>query len=269
MGLPLCQGCGKPSNMTGFFIKKAFFDGWDHLWGLVALNLGSLALLSAFVLVPSALGIPGGWLWAVLGFLALAAYHLVCSAALREAAEYRNLSVRAFRDALREHGAAGLAFGAVLALLGVLFLTAVPFYLSRGGILAWFAAGTLFWCSLILLLALQWFPAVRALLPGPLRSSVRKCFLLLADNLGFSVFLFLYTLAGLVLSVFSAFLAPGIAGAALGTVDALRLLLKKYDWLEAHPGTDRRRIPWEDLLEEERELIGKRTLKGMIFPWKE
>lgn len=255
--------------MTGFFIKKAFFDGWDHLWGLVALNLGSLVLLAVFVLVPAALGLPGGWLWAVLGFLALSVYHLVSAAVLREAAEYRSLSVRAFRDALRNHGAAGLVLGAVLVLVGFLFLTAVPFYLARGGILAWFSAGTLFWCTLILLLALQWFPAVRALLSGPLRSSVRKCFFLLTDNLGFSVFLFLYTVAGLVLSVFSAFLVPGIAGAALGTVDALRLLLKKYDWLESRPGADRRKIPWGDLLAEERELVGKRTLKGMIFPWKE
>lgn len=255
--------------MTGFFIKKAFFDGWDHLWGLVALNLGALALLSGFVLVPSALGLPGGWLWPGLGFLLLAAYSLVCAAVLRDAAEYRNLSLSAFRKALGTHAAAGLAYGIALALIFLLLLTALPFYLSHGGFLGWFAAGTLFWCSLIVLLALQWFPAVRALLPGPLGASVRKCFLLLADNLGFSIFLAFYSTAGFVLSVLSAFLAPGISGMALGSVVALRLLLLKYDWLEAHPGADRRKIPWPEILEEEGDLVGKRTLKGMIFPWKE
>ena len=255
--------------MTGFFIKKAFFDGWDHLWGLVALNLGALALLSGFVLVPAALGLPGGWFWPGLGFLLLEAYSLVCAAVLRDAAEYRNLSLPAFRDALRTHAAAGLVYGLALALLLLLFLTAFPFYLSRGGILGWFAAGTLFWCFLIALLALQWFPAVRALLPGTLGASVRKCFLLLADNLGFSILLALYSTAGFILSMFSAFLAPGISGTALGSVVALRLLLKKYDWLEAHPDADRRKIPWPEILEEERDLVGNRTLKGMIFPWKE
>ena len=31
--------------MTGFFIKKAFFDGWDNLISLVVLNLGYLVVL--------------------------------------------------------------------------------------------------------------------------------------------------------------------------------------------------------------------------------
>ncbi|HOX13253.1 MAG TPA: hypothetical protein P5117_09175 [Spirochaetia bacterium] len=255
--------------MTGFFIKKAFFDGWDHLWGLVALNLGALALLAGFVLAPLALELPGGAVWPGLGFLVLSAYSLVCAEVLKDAAEYRNLSLPAFREALKRRGVLGLAFGAALSAALVLFWISVPFYLSRGSFLGWFAAGTLFWCFLIALLALQWFPAVRALLPGTVKASVRKCFLLLADNLGFSILLALYSAAGLVVSVFSAFLVPGLSGTVLGSVVALRLVLKKYDWLEAHPGADRRKVPWEELLEEERELLGKRTLKGMIFPWKE
>ncbi len=255
--------------MTGFFIKKAFFDGWDHLWGLVALNLGALALLAGFVLAPLALELPGGAVWPGLGFLLLSAYSLVCAEVLRDAAEYRNLSLAAFREALRRRGGLGLAFGAALSAALVLFRISVPFYLSRGSFLGWFAAGTLFWCFLLVLLALQWFPAVRTLLPGPVGASVRKCFLLLADNLGFSILLALYSAAGLAISLFSAFLVPGLSGTVLGSVVALRLILKKYDWLEAHPGADRRRIPWEEILEEERDLVGKRTLKGMIFPWKE
>jgi hypothetical protein len=43
----------------------------------------------------------------------------------------------------------------------------------------------------------------------------------------------------------------------------------KYDYLEENPRADRKHIPWETLLREERERVGKRTLKGMIFPWKE
>ena len=33
--------------MIGFFIKKAFFDGWDNLIGMVVLNLGFLLILLA------------------------------------------------------------------------------------------------------------------------------------------------------------------------------------------------------------------------------
>jgi hypothetical protein len=29
------------------------------------------------------------------------------------------------------------------------------------------------------------------------------------------------------------------------------------------------RVPWDALLAEDREQVGVRTLRGMIFPWKE
>jgi len=64
-------------------------------------------------------------------------------------------------------------------------------------------------------------------------------------------------------------LLPGLAGLALGSDVALKLRLHKYDWLEAHPDANRRKIPWDDLLEEDRELVGKRTFRGMFFPWKD
>jgi hypothetical protein len=73
----------------------------------------------------------------------------------------------------------------------------------------------------------------------------------------------------LVLSVFTAGLLPGLAGIALSADVALRLRLFKYDWLEANPEANRRKVPWDDLLEEDRELVGTRTFKGMFFPWKE
>ena len=34
--------------MKGFFIKKAFFDGWDNLIGMVLFNIGYLAIAMAF-----------------------------------------------------------------------------------------------------------------------------------------------------------------------------------------------------------------------------
>ena len=37
-------------SMIGFFIKKAFFDGWDNLIGLVLYNLVSIGLLILLLL---------------------------------------------------------------------------------------------------------------------------------------------------------------------------------------------------------------------------
>ncbi len=46
--------------------------------------------------------------------------------------------------------------------------------------------------------------------------------------------------------------------------------IMKYKYIEENHITNARtKIPWEALLLEENESIGRRTLKGMIFPWKE
>ena len=38
--------------------------------------------------------------------------------------------------------------------------------------------------------------------------------------------------------------------------------------LEANPDATKKDINWEDLLYEEKQLVGPRSLKNMIFPWK-
>jgi uncharacterized membrane protein YesL len=145
----------------------------------------------------------------------------------------------------------------------------LPFYLQVGGLAGALAAGVVFWCSVVALLALQFYIPLRARLGGGLRKNLRKSFLIFFDNPGFSLFLFLYNAATAALSFFVAFLLPGFAAVALAQDVALRERLYKYDWLEAHPEAKRGDIPWDELLEEDRELVGKRTLKGMFFPWKE
>ena len=89
------------------------------------------------------------------------------------------------------------------------------------------------------------------------------------DNSGLAIFVLLHNFIALLLSVFLAFIFPGPAGALLYLDEALRLRLLKYDWLEANPGADRKKIPWDALLIEEREKTGVRTLKNLIFPWKD
>ncbi|HVP19812.1 MAG TPA: hypothetical protein VMU36_12520, partial [Spirochaetia bacterium] len=89
------------------------------------------------------------------------------------------------------------------------------------------------------------------------------------DNPGFSIGLAICALIVAGVSVFTAFLLPGFATVLLWWNVAAKLRLYKYDWLEQNPGADRRRVPWDALLVEDRERVGKRTLRGMIFPWRE
>jgi hypothetical protein len=77
------------------------------------------------------------------------------------------------------------------------------------------------------------------------------------------------SVAVLALSAFTALLIPGITGLLIWHQVALKIRLCKYDYLEENPDANRRQIPWDALLIDDRERVGKRTLRGMIFPWKE
>jgi hypothetical protein len=257
--------------MIGSFIKKAFFDGWDHLFSLLVLNLGFILAVGIGLLLPGGLSLPA---WAgiglsIVGIAAGAVWWSTSIFALKGVADFGSFHARDLLHYLNEGLVPGLQVAALL--VGVAFVVSVglPFYLSLGGVLGALAAGVIFWFAIILLLALQYYIPLRARLGGGLRKNVRKSFMLFFDNPLFSIFLFLYGIVTLALSFFLAFLLPGFAGLALAHDDALRLRLYKYDWLEAHPEANRRQIPWEELLEEDMELVGKRTLRGMFFPWKE
>ena len=258
--------------MIGFFAKKAFFDGWDHLFSLVLLNAGSIALLALGLLVPPLLAPSGAWLslaFACLCALLGAVWFSACVFALRAVADFGQLTLGSVLAALKEGLLPGLQFGGLALGIYAALRVGVPFYLASGGFLGALAAGLLLWVGVVLLLALQWYLPLRARLGGGFAKNLRKSLVLFFDNGLFSLFLFLYDAFGLALSFFLAFLVPGPAGVALALDDALRLRLYKYDWLEANPGARRRDVPWESLLTEDKELVGKRSLKGMLFPWKE
>jgi hypothetical protein len=257
--------------MIGFFIKKSFFDGWDNLFSLILLNLGFIAVVALGFVLPASLGAPA-WLALVLGALALAAIAVwlsACVFALKGVSDFGSFHFGELRGFVKQGLAPGLQVGALIAAGYFVISIGLPFYLSLGGMLGALAAGVIVWSAVLLLLAIQYYIPLRARLGGGLRKNLRKSFLIFFDNPGFSLFLFIYSAINLALSGVLAFLVPGFAGLALAQNVALRLRLRKYDWIEEHPEAKRSQVPWDDLLEEDRDLVGKRTLKGMFFPWKE
>jgi len=258
--------------MIGFFIKKSFFDGWDNLFALAALNIGYLLLAIVFIILPSILG--AGMALSIasicVGVLALAVWHSLTACAADRLADYKSIG---FREFFMNIGAAwkpGIAFGFLCLLVLFSFTVGIPFYFTMKSFFGLFLASLLFWVNLTLILASQYFLPLAARRGGSLRRNARVALSLLMDNIAFSFFLLFYNIASLLLSLAVAFLVPGLAGVSLASADAVKLRLRKYEWLEGKEPTARRqRIPWGELLEEEKDLVGERTLKGMIFPWKE
>jgi uncharacterized membrane protein YesL len=259
-------------TMIGFTIKKAFFDFWDNLFRIVLMNLGFILLLGIPVFVPYwlyPLGTAASAAAFIIGVLVIFVYAGAVSLMARDISDYLQPGFADFISYVKDSWLSSLLFGLlVLAHIAVL-MTAFPVYASMKNIFGLGAMVFIFWVSVIWLAASQYFFPLRARLDRSFGKDIKKCFLLFFDNTGFTFVLGLGTVFIGVISSFTAFLLPGFAAVLLWLQVSFKLRLMKYDYLEANPDADRKKIPWETLLIDEEERVGKRTLKGMIFPWKE
>lgn len=257
--------------MIGFLLKKAFFDGWDNMFRLVPLNLGFIASAAIPVFGAQSLAsVPALSIGVfVLGVLWCFVYLSASAVVLRKISDYGIFGFADFVGALKDSWLAGLVLGVLV--VAAIFLASIvlPFYFSMGSMFGIFAAALVFWTLVVAFLALQYYLPLRARLDRDPRKIVKKCFILFFDNPGFSLFAAAHNLVAFALSLFLALLIPGPAGILLFLDEALRLRLLKYDYIEAHPNADRKRIPWDELLSEDREATGTRSLRNFIFPWKD
>ena len=305
--------------MFPFLIKKAFFDMWDNLFRIFALNLGYVLIISGTGFLLSA--VPPGQLayFAVLviGSAVLSVFTMGTAAITSAIADYKSPEWVSFVHAIRARWLPAVLLVAINAAIFLfLLLIAVPVYTqSTIGLVA---LGLLGWAAVFWLLASQLFFPLVTRMADPFGKALRKCFTLLFDNTSFMLGLFIALnvsapyLIGLFLLLFLAIptrllafgspllLLPGPASAVLLLTVAFKLRMYKYDYLEEQQQSDaaqpdaaqadaaqadtgqpdveqaggrrrrvRVRVPWDALLAEDREQVGVRTLRGMIFPWKE
>jgi len=257
-----------------FFSYKAFFDGWDNLFNLIMINAGILLIGGLLVVLPSVLALPA-WLIPVFLLFALMAVCVWLAAACRALLPAADSGSIEWRDIFRQLRPAlkpGLQLAALLVPLTTAFAVSLPYYLSGQSRLSFLAFGLLLWLGLFCLMVLQYFLAVQARFESGFVQSLRHCLILALDSPGFSFILLVHNLVALMLSAFLALLAPGPAALMLNLNIAVKLRQYKLDWLAEHD-PDRKQpkltIPWQALLQHDREMLGKRSLKGLIFPWKD
>ena len=257
--------------MIGFLIRKNFYDSWDNLFRVALLNLGFLLSLAVPAFIPELLGenYVLGIIVLFLGILWCIIYLSAAALTLSSISDYGVFGFGDFFNNLKEAWPSGLVMG-ILVFAAYLMLTLViPFYLNMASMVGLVFAALIFWSLVVAVLALQFFFPVRARLDTKFSKIIKKCFIIFFDNPMFSVFTFIHNIIMLLLSSFLVLLFPGPAGVLLFLDQGLRLRLLKYDWLEENPGANRKKIPWEALLIEEREKTGTRSLRNFIFPWKD
>ena len=257
--------------MLGFCIKKTFFDFWDNLFLIVLLNVGFILVLGIAVYLPSLLNFSPflSICGLFLGILLFCIYLGGVVPMTKEISDFQSVSLASLPRYIYENLVPSLVIGAIVIIQVALVAVAFPFYMNIGGIVGLSVASLLFWTSVFWWLASQYFWPLFCRLDGGIRKSLKKSVLLFFDNAWFTIFLGIGSLFLLSISVFTVFLVPGFAVLLLWHQVAFKLRLYKYDYLEENPGADRKRIPWAALVQEDREKIGPRSLKGMIFPWKE
>jgi uncharacterized membrane protein YesL len=256
--------------MFGFLIKKAFFDLWDNLIRIVILNLGFILLLALLIYLPLLFKNTPLLFYAFLGLglVLLFVYTGLVSWMASQIADYRKPELRELAGVLKATWPTSALFAGMNLLLAFLLSVAFPVYGQLKSFAGPLASSFLFWVLIFWVLAAQYYFPIQSRLDRNFFKMLKKAFLLFLDNPLFTLGLFLGSLLVFAVSAFTAFLLPGIGAILLWQNVGLKLRLYKYDHLETHP-RDRRQVPWDALLVEDRERVGKRTLKGMIFPWKE
>lgn len=271
--------------MFGFMIRKTFYDMWDNFLAVLVMNVGfmlivgmiygiSLGLTALIPLLSVTIIVSFGVMLLIL-VVASCLYSLyagVVSCLVRDIADHGRPALGKIPQYLKETWKSSLLFGLIQGLLLGLLINAGTYYLPAAGsnFLFYLLFFTLLWVYLLWFIASQYFFPLQARFDKKLRKNIRKMFVLFFDNTAFTLFgLSLVALLTLGISIITVLLIPGLTTLHLLYAVALKLRVLKYDYLDANPGANRKKIPWDTLLIEEREKTGKRTLRNLIFPWKD
>jgi uncharacterized membrane protein YesL len=260
--------------MIGFLLRKTIYDLWDNMFKIVVVNLGFVAISSIPIFLPrltarfvesTALEIGLN----AFGILLCSIYLASLAHSLKSISDYGSFNIGDFFRNFKKGWPAGLVMGAFVFMAFIVITIVIPFYMSIESAFGVILAMVIFWLLIFALLSFQFYFTVCARLGTNLKKAIKKCMIISMDNSGLALFLLLHNIVVLGISGFLAFMFPGPAGILLYLDEALRLRLLKYDYLEANPDANRRKIPWDELLIEEREKTGIRSLKNFIFPWKD
>jgi uncharacterized membrane protein YesL len=262
--------------MFGFLIKKTFFDMWDNLLVIFVLNFGYILIFSGVTAFVSLLsGIPGldntfKMIAAVaVFFLLFSLYNGTANGMARDMAEYKHPGIKDFIDHFKASFLMSLIYGLISAAILCLLVFLIGFYMQIENFFGAAAFAFLFWGGIIWIAASQYVFPIYFGLDRKFFKIIKKSFLLFFDNPVFTFGLLIGSLVTVAVSVPLFLMLPGIFTVQLWLNAGLKLRLYKYDYIEAKGAGAKIQIPWDSLLVEEKEKVGKRTLKGMIFPWKE
>ena len=242
--------------MIWFLLKKFLFDLWDNLFFIALLNLGFLLFLALGIVLLSVLPTAPLILFFCYWFFV---YFCAAVSVLMEASDYQRPNPADFIRNIKSALLPAAVFFSAAAFVFVVIRFTIPIYLKMETLMGLAAAFFSCWICLFITASIQFYPAVYYRLGKRPLKSIKKCAIIFLDNTLFCLFTLFFSI------LLSIYILPFPGFPLLFLDEALRLRLLKYDWLETH--SRKTKIPWHELLAEEKENTGHRTLKSFIFPW--
>jgi len=253
-------------------LKKTFFDLWDHLFFAMAVNLVfTLATLglSSLSFLFQGLGTVGMFLFLPIPFLAAAVLGGLATFWARDIAVKGSAHFADFLPHLAESWKPSLAFGVAWLILAAGFLFGIPFYSSINPTVGFIFGVIMAWALFFGAGMGLYYPGLNAQIEPKIGKLIKKSFLVFLANPGMSLVMVLVFAGGLAVTVVSLGFFPGILGLSLWLQVCFKFLMIKYEWIEANPEADHKKVPWSVLLADDMEKVGPRSLKSLIFPWKD
>lgn len=260
--------------MIWFLIKKNFWDGWENIGKIVVPNLMSLA-----VVLLMAAGYHFGFSYnpyslifiyamIIIGIALIVVFESAFAENAKLISNFETAKISGYFSQLGKAFKENFKFGLVIGFLIVSAVIGVPLYIHMDSFYGVGLGMVLLLFVCIMMLALQWFIPLKTLLNIDSKKAYKKCFVVLFDNFGFSVFMELYCILFFVMSIVTCSTMPGSCGILLARINALRLRLLKYDWLDQHPDLkdikNRKNIPWDALIREDKAMLGKKGFKDLF-----
>ncbi len=238
---------------------------------MIVWNTVCMGLVALYLFISSRFGngeIGGFFFFTVIFLFVFCTFCMGLSGNAYDWARYKNSWGRNFIAALKNHVMHIIVFYLVSVFLSACIMILIPFYFHGKSYIGVFLGTMLFWVVLFLTVSMQYYlPLCHITHDGPL-TVMKKCFALVLDNKLYSLFVSVKTVFDFMLSALSFFLFPGISFICLTHADSVKLLLLRYDWAREHC-VRTKDVNVEEMLEEEKQNIGPRSLKGLFFPWKD
>ncbi len=261
-------------KLIDIFIKKNFYESWDNFFKLFLLNLPvTLVFLPAFYFAFIFLPIlPIALLITVISVYGFNVYFGVMSASVFVLMNNQQLTFKKYFSFFKTSLKPSVKLTLIDLIIIIIFFFVIPFYLKTGGFIGLISSSVIFWTVVLWIFASQYIWSLRLLFPDVKGSIFKKSIALFFDNKLFSLLLISVSAAYIAVSIFTAFLLPGLSFICFFRQTGIKMRLKKYDFLETLSASQKiglTEIPWNEILVTERQDVDGRTLRGIIFPWKE